>query len=248
MDNDGLISEVGVESGQTPPESSQEADLQLPSTDQIIEDQPQEPQPPAYVTQAELDSLLEQRLRNSMQGLSEYIDSRVQSWADKTVDRLAKDVEKKFAAVDDRFQRMKNAGYPVTEEMVKQEKDRIVQETLRESNQEAEFDPRNPADVKKINEQVDALYSRYGMIVDPDKDPEAKLVDQSSGPAFVKTLEVALAAKKVRLGQVQQVSSNDAGSGGFGGPVPPAKGANPIANITDPDELFNIAIQRMAKQ
>jgi hypothetical protein len=76
-----------------------------------------------------------------------------------------------------------------------------------------------------------------GIIIN-DGDPEAEKLDQSSGYAFLRSIETAIETKRQRIAStsMQAPGRTPTGAGATG-----AHQANPIQDITDPAELFRIA-------
>lgn len=168
-----------------------------------------------------------------------------QSQRDKMEARIRRETESRLAAV-------RNAFGEVTPEQEKAitnaTRDQLLNETPDTSNttpaqgkepeKKGQDQPStNPLEIA-VNNRVNALYEKMGLTLE-DTDPEAQGIDNTDAFSFVSSVERALEAKKQRLeqsGQPQKPPQTNVHTGG-GGNTP----VNPIANITDPNQLWEMA-------
>ena len=205
----------------------------------------QEGTEPTYITTQELDDRLGKGLDERFSSFEDTVARQIQSLSDKSESRITKQVNEQLGQLDKQYADLEAAGIPVTDEMLKNAKAKVVQDSLAAQVSEGgdgkeAVTPDDPVNAF-INARTQQLYQEYGLVVELD-DPEAKGIDQSDPWKFLNTLEVQLQAKKERVGDVPDKEVNPAAtmpalgtSGGI---------ANPISNITDPDELLKMAVKK----
>ena len=200
---------------------------------------------PTYITTQQLDDRLGKGLDERFSSFEDTVARQIQSLSDKAESRITKQVNEQLGQLDTQFADLKAAGVPVTDEMLQNAKAKVVQDSLAVQASEGGDGKEPIAPVDPVNDFINArtqqLYQEYGLVVERD-DPEAKGIDQSDPWKFLNTLEVQLQTKKERVGDVPDKAANPAATMpalGTGGGI-----ANPISNITDPDELLKMAVNK----
>ena len=205
----------------------------------------QEGTEPTYITTKELDERLGKGLDERLSSFEDTVARQIQSLSDKAESRITKQVNEQLGQLDTQYADLKAAGIPVTDEMLKTAKAKVVQESLAVQASEG-GDGKEPAPAADpvnsfINARAQQLYQEYGLVVELD-DPEAKGIDQTDPWKFLNTLEVQLQAKRERVGDAPDKAANPPATMpalGTGGGI-----ANPISNINDPDELLKRAVKK----
>ena len=246
------FSNGGQEAGQPSTPADQEP---VPPASQSGEGQEpgqQEGTEPTYITTQELDERLGKGLDERLSSFEDTVARQIQSLSDKAESRITKQVKDQLGQLDTQYQELKAAGIPVTDEMLQNAKAKVVHESLSAQGVLAAAAAAEGGDGKEavpsgdpINEFINArtqqLYQEYGLVIE-QSDEESKAIDQSDPWKFLNTLEVQLQAKKERVGDVPENVANPAATMpalGTGGGI-----ANPISNITDPDELLKMAVNK----
>lgn len=205
----------------------------------------QEGTEPTYITTQELDDRLGKGLDERFSSFEDTVARQIQSLSDKAESRITKQVNEQLGQLDTQYADLKAAGIPVTDEMLKNAKAKVVQDSLAAQASEG-GDGKEPVPTDDpvndfINARTQQLYQEYGHVIERD-DPEAKGIDQTDPWKFLNTLEVQLQAKKERVGDAPEKEANPPATMpalGTGGGI-----ANPISNITDPDELLKMAVKK----
>lgn len=179
-----------------------------------------------------VDKLNEIVTKSVTETLAAY-ERRQQSQRDKLEARISKQIE---------F--LQKRGVDITPE-VKQDVAAEIQAEIKSELDSQEHDPatktgqsagqgqsKGSAIEEAVNAELEKLDTQYGLTIE-DSDPEAKELDNSSGFAFVRSYEKAIAAKKARIDGNGGRRTAPAYMGG-GGNTP----GDPLANITDPDLLW----------
>lgn len=229
---EGLQPSDATDPGTVPP-ASESVEGQEPGQQEGAE--------PTYITTQELD----ERLGKRFSSLEDNVARQIQSLSDKAESRITKQVNEQLGQLDTQYADLKAAGIPVTDEMLKDAKAKVVQDSLAAQASEAgdgkEAVPTGDPVNDFINARTQQLYQEYGLVVEQE-DPEAKAIDQSDPWKFLNTLEAQLQVKKDRVGADPEKVADPAktmpalGTGG--------SATNPIANITDPDELLKMAVKK----
>lgn len=178
---------------------------------------------------------------------------RAQGLVEKTNSGVLKKVQENMAALEKSFKLQADAGFPVAPEQAERLKAQVLQQAFTEPEpapppapaQAADAGPQRApgapeaADLDPVNAEALSMMRLAGVTIE-DSDPEAKLIDQASPYAFLKSVDKAIEAKRTRLGTAQQstpaapaVLPTNLG----GGALP-----NSIQSINDPTELLKMAL------
>lgn len=167
--------------------------------------------------------------------LTEEMRRVVQSQTGKAESRIKKDVESKLMQVDANFKSLREAGFPVTDEDLKQARSQAMRETmssLQEDDSAAQRnqpapDPQRQAVANETTKALRALQKQYGYVLGENEPEYWDLVDADVAHAetpekFLEMHEAALREFVTRTGR----------------PLPqqqaPAQISNPAARIAPP--------------
>lgn len=187
---------------------------------------------PKYITQQEAEAMVADALR------------RAQSLTDKAENRIQRRVQEEIGKLEVSAKALKAAGHPIPTDALERAKQKVVMDVVAEDQgpaAEAEDDD-NPL-AQMLNQEVEKLVKAAGVDLD-ENDEEAKMLDNSSPFAFVKSFELALTAKAARLnGGAPAHPPQMAVPAGARLPAPAAgRPANTISDITDPAELIKMGL------
>lgn len=172
---------------------------------------------------------------------------RAQGLVEKTNSGVLKKVQENMAALEKSFKLQADAGFPVAPEQAERLKAQVLQQAFTEPEPAPPPAPApaaqpgapEAADLDPVNAEALSMMRLAGVTIE-DSDPEAKLIDQASPYAFLKSVDKAIEAKRTRLGTAQQstpaapaVLPTNLG----GGALP-----NSIQSINDPTELLKMAL------
>lgn len=199
---------------------------------------------PKFITLEEAQKLANQAALDA----EERAFRRAQGLVSKADNRITEKVKQDLAALQSMITLQKSAGIEVTPMQEAQLRNQIIanaysQGELPPTNTEQATKPK-PVEQEVAADPITAeawrLMQAAGIIIN-DGDPEAEKLDQSSGYAFLRSIEAAIESKRQRIAStpMQAPGRTPTGAGATG-----AHQANPIQDITDPAELFRIAKER----
>lgn len=200
-----------------------------PDQSSIVQADAPEEQEQRYITTEQLNAALERIKQESI--------SAAQSLVDKADNRLGKRMQELI----DRRKQLEAEGQPVSDEafnrLLEEERLRVIAQD-EQSPQVVETDD----EIAEINRQAKQILESKGLTLEKE-DPEAAYVNLDHGPqVFLATLEIAADMKAKRLGATQEPQSNYDATAAARLPVSGKQtAANPIAHITDPSTLLNMA-------
>lgn len=181
------------------------------------------------VSPVDANVLTEDKVRGIVESALSTALRKVQSDSAKQEQRIKKEVER-------RIEELSAAGVSVTPEQQKQLETIVRKREIPQPAEETEtLSPAAEPDGENVDPVTAAGYElmdQYGLEIDAEADPEAKMIDHSSPLKYLRTLEDALKAKSARSGKTANVRQP------MGGGTP---AANPIKNITDLDALFEMS-------
>ena len=205
--------------------------------DNIQEDVTNKEQDGDYITRADFERELK-RVREDASRIA-------QSFADKTDSRLTKRMQE----LNDRRKELESQGQPVSDEAF----NRLVEE---ERLREIALGDVLPAqggryeltedDVKEVNQKVAKIWEEAGVEIE-ENDPEAEHLNYDTPETFLATAKIAAQIKAERVnGQTETQSEETTASPAARIPTlgGQQKASNPIANITDPNELLRMAWEK----
>ena len=197
---------------------------------------------PKFITLEQAQALANQAALDA----EERAFRRAQGLVSKADNRITEKVKQDLAALQGMITLQKSAGIEVTPMQEAQLRNQIIanaysqgEPPLTHTEQPAEPKPEAPSSeaADPITAEAWRLMQAAGIIIN-DNDPETEKLDQSSGYAFLRSIEAAIEAKRQRITStsMQAPGRTPTGAGATG-----AYQANPIQDITDPAELFKIA-------
>jgi hypothetical protein len=198
------------------------------------------PATPAFVTKEQLDSEIER--------LNKIYENKMNAFFRGT----ASSNDKFKNAVQQRISNLENAaqqlGVPLTPSQKQQITDQATLEELQKATQSV-----SPGDntqeqfteeEMKVNNAAQTLIDLSGITFD-ENDPEGKIIDDAAetGDAqkYLDAVKQAIDAKKQRLSQASTPAPERLPAGGAPGAIGGTPNSNPISNVTDPDQLWEMA-------
>lgn len=196
---------------------------------------------PKFITLEEAQKLANQAALDA----EERAFRRAQGLVSKADNRITQKVQQDLAALQSMITLQKSAGIEVTPQQEAQLRNQIIanaysqgEQPTPNTEQPAKPEPEaQPGVSDPITAEAWRLMEAAGIIINDD-DPEAEKLDQSGGYAFLRSIEAAIETKRQRIAStpMQTPGRTPTGAGATG-----QHQANPIQNITDPDELFRMA-------
>lgn len=165
-------------------------------------------------------------------------------------DKLSFKVQQRMEA----YERAANAqGLTLTPSQKQQLHDQTTIEELRAVSQ-AETSKLPPDPVRKQGESADKFVERVNQAAETmleiagitleENDPEVEMINKAAEGTAEQYLDAhreAIRLKKERLALGEKEPSKRPPAGGAPGSIPGSPNTNPIANVTDPDELWRLA-------
>ncbi len=195
---------------------------------------------PKFITLEEAQKLANQAALEA----EERAFRRAQGLVSKADNRITEKVQAKLNALTETINMQKSAGIEITPMQEAALRNKVIADAYSQepppTNAEPPAEP-NPGDQNVAADPITAeawrLMQAAGIIINDD-DPEAEKLDQSSGYAFLRSIEAAIETKRQRIAStsMQAPGRTPTGAGATG-----AYQANPIQDISDPDQLFEIA-------
>jgi hypothetical protein len=201
------------------------------------------PATPAFVTKEQLDAEIAR--------LNKVYENKMNAFfrgTESSNDKFKNAVQQRITKLETAAQQL---GVPLTESQKQQITDQATLEELQlatqslpsANNQQEQFSEEEI----KVNNAAQALIDLSGITFD-ENDPEGKIIDEvaESGDAekYLKAVQQAIDAKKARLAQAGVVPTERVPEGGAPGAIGGTPNANPIANVSDPDKLWEMAKQK----
>jgi len=200
---------------------------------------------PKFITLEEAQKLANQAALDA----EERAFRRAQGLVSKADNRITEKVKQDLAALQSMITLQKSAGIEVSPQQEAQLRNQIIANAYSQGEQppphtEQQEKPNPEAPSSEAADPITAeawrLMQAAGIMIN-DGDPEVEKLDQSSGYAFLQSIEAAIETKRQRIAStsMQAPGRTPTGAGATG-----AHQANPIQDINDPDELFRIAKER----
>lgn len=193
------------------------------------------PQAQPLITAAEAEVIAERAAAKAFRGIQsaqEKLDARIRTRMDD------------FAA------KLEAGGIEMTPEQAQKIQNQVIQEESQQlqndpgttgeggNDADAQAQPPPKDEAEQVNQFANDLMAQYGVQL-LKGDPEADMVDHSSPTTFKETFQAALDAKKAKLGASQVSPAAQVPTMGAG-----ARSGNPIRDIVDPGELYQLARPR----
>jgi|GEM_PF-3973052 hypothetical protein len=199
---------------------------------------------PKFITLEEAQKLANQAALDA----EERAFRRAQGLVSKADNRITAKVQQDLAALQQMITLQKSAGIEVTPQQEAQLRNQIIANAYSQGEQpppntEPPATPK-PAEQSEASDPITAeawrLMQAAGIVIN-ENDPEVGQLDQSSGYAFLRSIETAIESKRQRIAStpMQVPGRTPTGAGATG-----AHQANPIQDVNDPEELFRIAKER----
>ena len=218
----------------------------LPKADQPTAGQPERTEP-EFVTKEMFTKTIEQIRADTQEEVKRW----TQSWSDKLESRVVKDVNERFAEVEQKFNDMRAAGMPVTDEMLANARQDIVQQALlQQASQGVDgggqpdvmpITPEQKAVADFVNQRAAVISQEYGLELE-NGDPEAATIDQSDPWKFLSSYEAALKAKKDRT--ANNPPEEETAPAKTPGLVSGGTKTSPISHINNPSELIRQGLEK----
>lgn len=203
-----------------------------------------------------------EQLNKRMNDLDTSIQRTLQSYGDKTENRLATQIKESHAQLETRFSDLESRGIKIPDNIKEQERNRVLQEGLAASEPPSlidvaglQVDARYVNDVNYVNYTAYQMANQVGFIVGQD-DPEfATLAKKGTGKEYLESYRKALNDKAARTGvtlpetQPSSVPGQETKPVVPGGTTPAGGGAAPTswANENDPSKLIAMGLEKTGK-
>lgn len=192
----------------------------------VLTDEPEE-QEPNYVTTEQLRAELDRIKQESL--------SAAQSLIDKADNRLGKRMQQLI----DRRRELEAQGQQVSDaafnKLLEEERLKVIAQGDQPDQVGA---PEIPDEVAEVNRLAGKMLEDMGVSLEED-DPEAEYVKFDNPQVFLTTLKIAAELKQKRVGtENQQINTHAEARVNLAGKQ---SAANPIADITDPSTLLDMA-------
>jgi hypothetical protein len=200
------------------------------------------------------------QLDQKFKDLDKNIQRQLQSYGDKTENRLATQIQEANALLESRFVDLESRGIKVPEKFKEEERTRVLQEGLAASEPPSlidvaglQVDERYINDVNYVNYTAYQMANQAGFIVGKD-DPEfASLASKGTGQEYLETYRKAINDKAARTGvtlpstQPSSVPEQETKPVVPGGTIPAGGGEVPAnwADETDPHKLIAMGLAEM---
>jgi hypothetical protein len=199
------------------------------------------------------------QLNQKFKDLDKNIQRQLQSYGDKTENRLATQIQEANAQLETRFVDLESRGIKIPEKFKDEERTRVLQEGLAASEPPSlidvaglQVDERYVNDVNYVNYTAYQMANQAGFIVGRD-DPEfASLASKGTGQEYLESYRKALNDKAARTGvTLPIVQPSDSGKQQKpvvpGGTIPAGGGEVPPnwADETDPHKLIAMGLAEM---
>jgi len=200
-----------------------------------------------------------EQLDKRFNDLDKNIQRQLQSYGDKTENRLATQIQEANAQLEARFVDLESRGIKIPENLKEQERSRVLQEGLAASEPPSlievaglQVDQRYINDVNYVNYTAYQMANQAGFIVGQG-DPEfASLAKKGTGQEYLESYRNAINTKAARLGiTLATAQPSDSGKQQKtvvpGGTIPAGGGAIPPnwADETDPSKLISMGLAEM---
>ena len=214
-------------------------------------EQPQGDQQQTFVTADQLNQ--------KMSDLDASIQRTLQSYGDKTQNRLAQQIQESHAQLDAKFAGLEASGVKIPDSIKEQERNRVLQQGLAAGEPPSpvqvaglQLDQRYINDVNYVNYTAYQMANQVGFIVGQN-DPEfSSLAKKGSGQDYLESYRKALTDKAARLGiktpdAQPPVSGQQQATVVPGGTIPAGGGETPAswADETDPSKLIAMGLAEM---
>lgn len=199
------------------------------------------------------------QLNQKFKDLDKNIQRQLQSYGDKTENRLATQIQEANAQLETRFVDLESRGIKIPEKFKEEERTRVLQEGLAASEPPSlidvaglQVDERYVNDINYVNYTAYQMANQAGFIVGKD-DPEfASLAKKGTGQEYLESYRNALNAKAARTGvKLSTVQPSDSGKQQKtvvpGSTIPAGGGEVPEnwADETDPHKLIAMGLAEM---
>jgi predicted ribosome quality control (RQC) complex YloA/Tae2 family protein len=197
------------------------------------------PATPAFVTKEQLDTEIAR--------LNKIYETKMNAFfrgTESSNDKFKNAVQQRITTLENAAQQL---GLPLTPSQRQQITDQATLEELQKAAQTV-----NPGETQeqfteeemKVNNAAQTLINLSGITFD-DNDPEGKIIDEAAetGDAqkYLDAVKQAIDAKKTRLAKGGSPATERTPEGGAPGAIGGTPNSNPIANITDPNKLWELA-------
>lgn len=223
------------------------------------------PAPEKETTTAEPKYMTEDQVKALLAAQKEEFERTLQSRTDKMSSRIEKQVQAQLRQVEDQFKVFESAGQVITPEVKERIRQKVMLDAYAKGEEETASPPATltPMDAKpsispspeegrmgqegKVHPVLEQSFQIFrGLGLDPNtiSDEAAGMIDQETKDAetFLKSVRKAAAFEYGRTNAAtsENGGGNAARVAGYG--AVGARRGNPIENVTDPGELFRMAM------
>lgn len=212
-------------------------DKQGGGASQVVEQQ----QVPQYVTMEQVQEILTRELTRFRDSVTDRTAHRVQKILQQAQQKgvtLDPDQARAVLSVLDEEQQGQETQVQSHGKQPEQQSPVVSSDQARPNQDQRLGGEQQPVEVHPVILAADAMMQKSGVYIDPE-DPELSLIDQETTDeiTFLTSVRAAIQAKQQRLAAAGSPARMPNMSGA-------AKPGNPVANITDPDELWRMAMQK----